>query len=118
MFKKMFTWLDKLLLDLGMQIVSDLFGFSYRYCVNYLPPVGEGCGQDSGDYKTPSVCASVCMTFVALLHNNISINISFIYKDIITKFAGNAYGYENLSAKFWPHFEKQNGCHSQLFENH
>ena len=20
--------------------------------------------------------------------------------------------------KFWPHFEKQNGCHSQLFENH
>ena len=23
-----------------------------------------------------------------------------------------------VSAKFWPHFEKQNGCHSQLFENH
>ena len=20
--------------------------------------------------------------------------------------------------KFWPHFEEQNGCHSQLFENH
>ena len=44
--------------------------------------------------------------------------IRLIYKDIFTKFAGNVYGYENLSAKFWPHFEKQNGHHSQLFENH
>ena len=24
---------------------------------------------------------------------------------------------KNLSAKFWPHFEKQNGRHSQLFKN-
>ena len=23
-----------------------------------------------------------------------------------------------VSAKFWPHFEKQNGHHSQLFKNH
>ena len=23
-----------------------------------------------------------------------------------------------VHAKFWPHFEKQNGCHSLLFENH
>ena len=47
-----------------------------------------------------------------------NLNISFIYKDIFTKFAGNVYGYENMSGKFWPHFEKQNGRHSQLFENH
>ena len=49
---------------------------------------------------------------------NINLYISFIYKDIFIKFAGNVYGYENLSAKFWPHFEKQNGRHSQLFKNH
>ena len=48
----------------------------------------------------------------------IDLNISLIYKDIFTKFAGNVYGYENLCAKFWPHFEKQNGHHRQLFENH
>ena len=27
----------------------------------------------------------------------INLNISFIYKDIFTKYAGNVYGYENLS---------------------
>ena len=27
------------------------------------------------------------------------LNISFIYEDIFTKFAGNVYGYENLSLK-------------------
>ena len=39
-----------------------------------------------------SVCPSV--------HSSrfyIKLNISFIYKDIFTKFAGNIYGYENLS---------------------
>ena len=25
---------------------------------------------------------------------------------------------KHVCAKFWPHFEKQNGHHSQLFENH
>ena len=29
----------------------------------------------------------------------INLNISFIYGDIFTKFAGNVYGYENLSLK-------------------
>ena len=29
----------------------------------------------------------------------INLNISFIYEDIFTKFAGNVYGYENLSLK-------------------
>ena len=25
---------------------------------------------------------------------------------------------KHVCAKFWPHFEKQNGRHSKLFENH
>ena len=29
----------------------------------------------------------------------INLNISFIYKDIFTKFAGNVYGYKNLSVQ-------------------
>ena len=29
----------------------------------------------------------------------ININISFIYKDIFTKFTGNIYGYENMSVQ-------------------
>ena len=29
----------------------------------------------------------------------INLNISFIYKDIFTEFAGNVYGYENLSVQ-------------------
>ena len=27
------------------------------------------------------------------------VNVSFIYKDIFTKFAGNVYGYENISVQ-------------------
>ena len=43
-----------------------------------------------GDYKTPSVRSSrFC----------INLNISFIYEHIFTKFAGNVYGYKNLSLK-------------------
>ena len=34
---------------------------------------------------------------VRLSHFYINLNISFIYEDIFTKFAGNVYGYENLS---------------------
>ena len=34
---------------------------------------------------------------------------SSLYIDMFTKFARNVYGYENLSAKFWPRLEKQNG---------
>ena len=50
----------------------------------------------SGDYKTPSIHACVR----ACVHSSrfyINLNISFIYKHIFTKFAGNVYGYENLS---------------------
>ena len=46
----------------------------------------------AGDYKTPSVRASVCSSRFCT-----NLNISFIYEDIFTKFAGNVYGYENLS---------------------
>ena len=57
----------------------------------YLPPAAEGCGREiikRLPYVRPFVCSS-CFC--------INLNISFIYKDIFTKFAGNAYGYENLS---------------------
>ena len=59
----------------------------------FLSPV---CGPRpwSGDYKTPSVRA-----YVRLSRFCINLNISFIYEDIFTKFAGNVYGYENLSLK-------------------
>ena len=50
---------------------------------------------------------------------NINLYISFIYKDIFIKFAGNLYGYKNLSLQnFGLIFEKRNGRHSQLFKNH
>ena len=61
----------------------------------YLTPAG-GRGPWSGDYKTPSVreCIrpSICSSCFC-----INLNISFIYKDIFTRFAGNVYGYANLS---------------------
>ena len=54
-----------------------------------------------------------------LSHFYINLNISFIYKDIFTKFAGNVYGYENMSVQnFGLILKKQNGRHSKLFENH
>ena len=66
---------------------------------HFLSPA---CGERpwSRDYKTPSVraCvheyvrASVC-PFVTFY---INLNISFICKDIFTKFAGDIYGYKNL----------------------
>ena len=46
--------------------------------------------------RLPYVYASVCAS-VRLSGFNISLNISFIYKDIFIKFAGNVYGYKNLS---------------------
>ena len=63
----------------------------------------------------PCICPCICLSCFY-----VNLNISFIYKNIFTKFAGNVYGYENLSAKFWPHFEilKKQNHHSQLFEIH
>ena len=76
--------------------------------------LSPACGQRSwsGDYKMPSVSSSVRSSCFY-----INLNISVIYKDIFTKFAGNVYGYENLFVQnFVPHFEKQkknkNGHHS------
>ena len=64
---------------------------SFYLIFMYLSPA---CGRRPrlGDYKTPSVRPSVRSSRFC-----INLNISFIYKDIFTKFAGNVYGYENLS---------------------
>ena len=83
--------------------------FSNTY---YLPPAAKGHGREiikRLPYMRPSVRPSVSSS-----HFSINLNISFIYEDIFTKFAGNVY----VSSKFWPHFEKQNSRHSQLFKNH
>ena len=59
------------------------------------------------------VCICLCIRLCIRLSGfSINLNILFIYKDIFIKFARNVY------AKFWPHFGKQNGRHSQLFKNH
>ena len=64
---------------------------------SFLSPI---CSQSPwlGDYKTPSLRAfvreSVCSS-----HFFTNLNISFIYKDIFIKFAGNVYGYVNLSVQ-------------------
>ena len=69
-----------------------------------------------------SVCTYVCLYIcpcIRLSGFSINLNISFNCKDFFIKFAGNVYGYEKpVAAKFWPHFEIQNGRHSQLFKNH
>ena len=67
-------------------------------CVFSYHLLSPACGRRplSGDYKTPSVRASVRAS-VRLSCFCINLNISFIYKDIFTKFAWNVYGYENLS---------------------
>ena len=54
----------------------------------YLPPAAEGRGWEIIK-RLPSVRRSSRFC--------INLNVSFIYKDIFTKFARNVYGYENLS---------------------
>ena len=71
----------------------------------------------SRDCKTPSIHVSVCVS-VRSSRFYINLNISFSYKDNFTKFAGNVYGYKKLSLQNFGLFEKQNGRHSQLFEDH
>ena len=65
-----------------------------NYTVLVMVFLSPTCGRRplSGDYKMPSVRACVHPSRFC-----INLNISFIYKDIFTKFAGNVYGYENLS---------------------
>ena len=49
----------------------------------------------------------------------INLNISFIKKNIFSKFAGNDFDCENLSVQnFGLILKKQNGRHNQLFENY
>ena len=48
----------------------------------------------------------------------VNLNISIIYKDIFTKFAGNVYGYENLSLQnFSLILKKQNGTIANCLKN-
>ena len=61
---------------------------SYNF---YLPPAAEGRGQEIIK-RLPSVHLTVRSSRFC-----INLNTSFTYKDIFTKFAGNVYGYENLS---------------------
>ena len=63
----------------------------------YLPPAAEGHGREIIK-RLPYVRASV-RSSVRSSRFCINLNISFIYEDIFTKFAGNVYGYENLSLK-------------------
>ena len=53
--------------------------------------MAEGRGREIIK-RLPSVRPSVRLSCFC-----INLNISFIYKDIFTKFAGNVYGYKNLS---------------------
>ena len=62
---------------------SDLFSSTEFF---YLPPVDERCGWEIIKHL-PYVCLSVHLS-----HFYINDNISFIYKDIFTKFEGNVYG--------------------------
>ena len=62
-----------------------------------LPPVAKSCGWQiikRLSYVCPSVRPSLHSS-----HFYINLNSSFIYKNIFTKFAGNVYGYENMSVQ-------------------
>ena len=57
---------------------------------DYLPPAAKGSGREI------IKCLPYVRLFITFLHKPI---ISFIYKDIFTKFARNVYGHENLSVQ-------------------
>ena len=63
----------------------------------YLLPAAEDHGGEIIKHL-PYMRASVCLS-VRLSRFYINLNILFIYKNIFTKFAGNVYGYENLSVQ-------------------
>ena len=64
----------------------------------YLSPAAEGRGWEIIK-RLPYVCAYIHVSVRRSSRFCINLNISFIYGDIFTKFAGNVYGYENLSLK-------------------
>ena len=51
------------------------------------------------------VCKHACMHVFAYFY--INLYISFIYEDILTKFAENVYGCENMSVKNFVSFRKK-----------
>ena len=59
----------------------------------YLPPAAEGRGREIIKHL-PYVRACIRSSCFC-----IHLNVSFIYEDIFTKFAGNVYGNKNLSLK-------------------
>ena len=61
------------------------------------------------------MCVCAC---IRLSGFNINLNISFIYKDIFIIFAGNVYGYENLSLENFGLILKNKMAAIQLFKNH
>ena len=67
----------------------------------YLPLAAEGRGQEIIKCLLyVHACVSVCESAsVHLSRFYINLNISFICKDILTKFARNVYGYKNLSVQ-------------------
>ena len=68
---------------------------SYFKKTNFKPLLqSDPDGQDTVSDTCVRLCICLC---VCLLGFNIHLNISFIYKDIFIKFAGNIYGCKNLS---------------------
>ena len=63
----------------------------------YLTPAAKGRGREI--IKCLPYVRACIHPSVRLSRFCINLNISFIYKDIFIKFAGNVYGYENLSVQ-------------------
>ena len=74
-FTSVMTWLG-VFVDIDSQMI--LFQICYKMMAFYNQEIIK--------------CLSSVRPFVMFLHK---LNISFICKDIFTKFAGNVYGYEN-----------------------
>ena len=92
-------------------------GFRFRQTMK-----SKGSGREIVNAFHTYVCLCICLCIrlcVRWSGFNINLNISFNYKDIFIKFTGNVLWLQKpVSANFWPHFDKQNGHHSQLFKNH
>ena len=69
--------------------------FTSKY--TYLFSFYEGRGREI-IIRFPYVRDSVRLS-IGSSHFYINLNISYIYRDIFSKFAGNVYGYENMSVQ-------------------
>ena len=74
-------------LQLVLIFHNQLLIFQNKVMTSYLPPAAEGRSREIIKRLLSVRSSRFC----------ININISFISEDIFTKFAGNVYGYENLS---------------------